>query len=582
MQGKAIRILPILLMLALLQGTVLATFSDVPPDIYYADAVEWALKKGIALGTGENQFSPKDTCTRGQVVTFLWRAEGKPEPKTTANPFSDVNSKSPYYKAILWACENGITNGTSATEFNPNGICTRGQIVTFLWRSKGEPSSDGISTLTGNYPEGIYYKGAIAWADTLGLLGGSGTAFKPNAPCPRADVVTYLFRATDSGASSRSKAYTPDFDSWSENYNWNGTSKLQKENDILIIQNDVPNHARFAQVVRVKPHTEYRLSATVHVDGYQIGNERSGGATIGIMEPDFSATVGSNDYVTSPEWVESWIVFDTGDRDSVALYASNGGYAATTSGNAYIKDIVLEELETDNRWNVLALIYKNVDTGTFKSSFSEDDIKAIQETLRKFPEDVRGLSNSRMLIGKMDCTLIDEPIRTLSNKNAEPTRGPGQDIDFDNLLEGEDYNQIVIYAPVSGANKTDVRWGGLGGTFYTYHGKPIWVCTINYIEHRNIFQTYTRDGHSADPRNLPWLLHEVLHCVESNSRARGIVEFDEVHSRMDRQHSSYTAGYSEQPYSWLDWYSDFMQDTVTGGRGLKPDSFLVSHLPEKR
>lgn len=171
-----------------------ASFGDVKEDAYYAPAVKWAVSNGVTDGFSDGTFRPDATCTRGQVVTFIWRANGKPEPKTTANPFSDVDPASPFYKAILWACEKGITNGTSPTTFNPSGTCTRGQIVTFIWRANGQPSASGNSALAAGYDSGAYYKNAVAWADNLGLLGGTGTAFKPGDACPRADVVTYLYR----------------------------------------------------------------------------------------------------------------------------------------------------------------------------------------------------------------------------------------------------------------------------------------------------------------------------------------------------------------------------------------------------
>lgn len=168
-------------------------FTDVPAGSYYHDAVLWALDKGVTTGVTANQFQPNATCTRGQVVTFLWRAKGSPEPKTKSNPFTDVSASSPFYKAILWAQENGITTGTTATTFNPGGTCTSGHVVTFLWRAEGQPKASGSSALANTY-SGQYYTDAVAWADNSGLLSGVGGAFVPGQRSPRANIVTYLYR----------------------------------------------------------------------------------------------------------------------------------------------------------------------------------------------------------------------------------------------------------------------------------------------------------------------------------------------------------------------------------------------------
>ena len=136
-------------------------FTNVKKTDYFYDAVLWALKNNVTTGTSATTFSPADTCTRGQVVTFLWRAKGCPEPKTTVNPFTDVKESDYYYKAVLWAVENGITNGTSATEFAPKNTCTNAHVVTFLHRAEGTPASKGESELAAAYPENACT--AIPW-----------------------------------------------------------------------------------------------------------------------------------------------------------------------------------------------------------------------------------------------------------------------------------------------------------------------------------------------------------------------------------------------------------------------------------
>lgn len=160
-------------------------FTDVKAGSYYEDAVIWAKENGVTGGTTATTFSPNATCTRGQVVTFLWRAKGSPEPKSADNPFTDVKSTDYFYKAVLWAVEQGITGGTTATTFSPGNTCTTGQVLTFLWRSNGSPASTGADS--------PYYAKAVSWAAEKGLLDNMGT-FSATKQSPRADIVTYLYR----------------------------------------------------------------------------------------------------------------------------------------------------------------------------------------------------------------------------------------------------------------------------------------------------------------------------------------------------------------------------------------------------
>jgi len=168
-------------------------FTDVPSNAYYYDAVLWAVENGVTSGVTPTEFQPDAPCTRGQVMTFLWRANGSPEPKTKTNPFTDVSSSSPFCKAILWAYENGITSGSTPATFNPGGTCSSGQVITFLWRANGEPAASGSSAIAEANP-GRFYTNAAAWAESSGLLSGVGSAFNPDAQSPRADIMTYLYR----------------------------------------------------------------------------------------------------------------------------------------------------------------------------------------------------------------------------------------------------------------------------------------------------------------------------------------------------------------------------------------------------
>ena len=170
-------------------------FTDVDADQYYAKPVQWAVAKNITNGMGDNRFEPQTTCTRGQIVTFLWRAKGEPEPSSNYNPFRDVSESDYYYKAVLWAVENGITTGTSATTFAPNAGCTRAQVATFLWRAEGKPSSSAANPFT-DVNTSAYYGTAVLWAVENGITDGIGNnQFAPDMTCTRGQIVTFLYRA---------------------------------------------------------------------------------------------------------------------------------------------------------------------------------------------------------------------------------------------------------------------------------------------------------------------------------------------------------------------------------------------------
>ena len=173
--------------------TAATSFADVPANAYFADAVKWAVDKGITNGLSDTMFGPYESCTRAQIVTFLWRAAGSPEPKTAVS-FADVPAGSYYAKAVAWAIENGITNGMTATEFAPDATCTRGQSVTFLHRAlKGTASSSANFT---DVKSDAFYADAINWAVANNVTNGtSNTTFSPNADCTRAEIVTFLYRA---------------------------------------------------------------------------------------------------------------------------------------------------------------------------------------------------------------------------------------------------------------------------------------------------------------------------------------------------------------------------------------------------
>ena len=174
-------------------NSVLNFFYDVPNGAYFYEAVKWAVENGITDGVGDNLFAPDQPCTRAQIVTFLWRAAGSPEPKT-ASSFTDVSASAYYAKAVAWAVENGITNGMTATMFAPDATCTRGQSVTFLYRAlKG---TAGTTSSFADVPANAFYADAVGWAVSQKVTDGtSNTTFSPNADCTRAEIVTFLYRA---------------------------------------------------------------------------------------------------------------------------------------------------------------------------------------------------------------------------------------------------------------------------------------------------------------------------------------------------------------------------------------------------
>ena len=176
------------------QFQVRSSFVDVPSGSYYEDAVDWAVANGITTGTDAAHFSPDGICTRAQAVTFLWRAAGRPAPESRTMPFTDVPADSYYYDAVLWAVENGITKGTSSTTFSPDNTCTRAQIVTFLWRSEQSPAAGSSNPFT-DVSADAYYADAVLWAVKEAITTGTTrTTFSPDAECTRAQIVTFLWR----------------------------------------------------------------------------------------------------------------------------------------------------------------------------------------------------------------------------------------------------------------------------------------------------------------------------------------------------------------------------------------------------
>ena len=195
-------LLAVLLLTAVLPLTALADdlpFTDVAPGDYCYDAVAWAFENEITNGTSATTFGPESTCTRGQVVTFLWRAMGRPEPESDYNPFTDVAPGTYYEKPILWAVEQGITNGMPETTFEPDTICQHSHILTFMWRANGRREVGAPAPITEGWPDS-WYNGPVSWAWYNGMLEGQEESFDPLAPCPRGRTVFYLYRLLELGS----------------------------------------------------------------------------------------------------------------------------------------------------------------------------------------------------------------------------------------------------------------------------------------------------------------------------------------------------------------------------------------------
>lgn len=176
-------------------GATQNPFVDVKQGDYYYDAVQWAVGKKITSGTSATTFTPDGICTRAQTVTFLWRSQGRPKAAGAENPFTDVSKDAYYYDAVLWAVEQGITNGTSATTFSPDATVTRGQTAAFLWRVAKQPQVDQTANPFADVTQDAYYYNAVLWGVAKEITNGtSSTTFSPDQGCTRAQIVTFLWR----------------------------------------------------------------------------------------------------------------------------------------------------------------------------------------------------------------------------------------------------------------------------------------------------------------------------------------------------------------------------------------------------
>ena len=192
-------LLSLALILCLLLGTTALAaenpFHDVNSADYFYEPVLWAVENGVTAGVTPTSFAPNAPCTRGQTVAFLWRALGKPTPQKTENPFTDVAASAYYYTPVLWAVEKGVTYGISATQFGPEATVTRSQVVTFLWRAAGSPAAATSTNPFTDVRASEYYYKAVLWAAEKSITAGvTPTSFAPNAPCTRAQIVSFIYR----------------------------------------------------------------------------------------------------------------------------------------------------------------------------------------------------------------------------------------------------------------------------------------------------------------------------------------------------------------------------------------------------
>lgn len=172
------------------------SFVDVAPDKFYSIPVQWAVERGITAGVDDTHFAPDQIYNRAQVVTFLWRAAGSPEPASQYNPFVDVLEGKYYYKAVLWAVEKGITKGIDNTHFGTNQQCTRGHVATFLWRTLGKPMPSAVVNPFKDIVAGKFYTEGVLWAVDSGVTKGvDDHHFAPDKACTRGQIVTFLYRA---------------------------------------------------------------------------------------------------------------------------------------------------------------------------------------------------------------------------------------------------------------------------------------------------------------------------------------------------------------------------------------------------
>ena len=393
--------------------------------------------------------------------------------------------------------------------------------------------------------------------------------------CVLALVLSLLPQFASAASDARPGAYVPPLASWERECSTTGESSVFIRDDgTVVIQNYGANVFTLTQSAPVKPNTDYCFSALVWMEDYRQCGDSASGASVRYGSAYRSESY-INDFVTSPGWRRSSVYFTTGEQTTEKISLAVGVWGGACEGTAYFRDMVLEEVRTDNHWNMLALIYTDVETPEYSGSFSESSVRKIKAVLNGYPEAVDSLSDGRMIIDRVDIRIVDEPISSVSGDKGNLTYGPGQDIDFEKYLESGDYNLVAVYAPIGEHPKNGGSWRGMSGGYYSYRGRRIFDLIISGVDdyYRKPFHFRGRD-YDQDTASL---LHETLHSVETNSILfNNWSGFTPVHDNLKH---GYT--YSTE-YEYLHWYSALMRDVGLNGRGFKPRSFFVRHLPDSQ
>ena len=358
---------------------------------------------------------------------------------------------------------------------------------------------------------------------------------------------------------------------WTQDTSYFKNSEFKISEDTIVIHNKGGNVFSLIQTVSVEPNTVYRLSAQVRMKDYRLTEKNNSGATV-LFGRIWDKTCWSNSFVTSSQWSTSSVIFNSGEASSIHLSLAVGIWYGACEGTAYFRDVTLEKIGVEtknNHWNILALIYRNVDVPGFKKSFSDNEVNEIKRALGNYPAAVQNLSDRRMLIDRIDTHVIDTPVNSVSGATGDLKTGKNGDIDFDDLLKDRDYQLIAVFAPLRGG-PNHTGWGGRGGGFYHYEGRIIYSLTMCMVWDMN-GDPFRFRGRYYDS-DVAALLHEHLHCIETNSsRFNDWNGFTPLHNNAEH-------GYTSPDSGWLDWYSALMRDDGLDGKGFKPRSFLVTHI----